>query len=67
MGGKDLSIDFFLWSFVILTNIILLSVQISNFEYLMELNTLAGRSYNDITQVSMLISFIRKFHLCWIM
>ncbi|CAD6239322.1 unnamed protein product [Miscanthus lutarioriparius] len=26
------------------------SRQISNFEYLMELNTLAGRSYNDITQ-----------------
>jgi hypothetical protein len=26
-------------------------VQISNFEYLMQLNTLAGRSYNDITQV----------------
>ena len=25
--------------------------QISNFEYLMQLNTLAGRSYNDITQV----------------
>ncbi|KQJ99367.1 hypothetical protein BRADI_3g42877v3 [Brachypodium distachyon] len=24
--------------------------EISNFEYLMELNTLAGRSYNDITQ-----------------
>ena len=24
--------------------------QISNFEYLMYLNTLAGRSYNDITQ-----------------
>lgn len=35
----------------------------------MELNTLAGRSYNDITQVLMLIIFIRtvkngfKFHL----
>jgi hypothetical protein len=27
-------------------------LQISNFEYLMELNTLAGRSYNDITQVN---------------
>lgn len=26
-------------------------LQISNFEYLMQLNTLAGRSYNDITQV----------------
>ena len=26
-------------------------MQISNFEYLMQLNTLAGRSYNDITQV----------------
>ena len=26
-------------------------LQISNFEYLMALNTLAGRSYNDITQV----------------
>ncbi|XP_062226373.1 BEACH domain-containing protein C2 isoform X2 [Phragmites australis] len=26
------------------------SWEISNFEYLMELNTLAGRSYNDITQ-----------------
>ncbi|KAG0485900.1 hypothetical protein HPP92_009979 [Vanilla planifolia] len=25
--------------------------EISNFEYLMELNTLSGRSYNDITQV----------------
>ncbi|KAM0849147.1 hypothetical protein ACQ4PT_053922 [Festuca glaucescens] len=25
-------------------------VEISNFDYLMELNTLAGRSYNDITQ-----------------
>jgi hypothetical protein len=25
-------------------------MQISNFEYLMQLNTLAGRSYNDITQ-----------------
>ena len=25
---------------------------ISNFEYLMALNTLAGRSYNDLTQVS---------------
>uniref|UniRef100_A0A453CNX5 BEACH domain-containing protein n=1 Tax=Aegilops tauschii subsp. strangulata TaxID=200361 RepID=A0A453CNX5_AEGTS len=24
--------------------------EISNFEYLMELNTLSGRSYNDITQ-----------------
>jgi Beige/BEACH domain len=44
---------------VILTNIISLLVQISNFEYLMELNTLAGRSYNDITQVPMLIIFIR--------
>lgn len=29
----------------------LYSLQISNFEYLMQLNTLAGRSYNDITQV----------------
>jgi hypothetical protein len=29
-----------------------LLVQISNFEYLMELNTLAGRTYNDITQAS---------------
>jgi hypothetical protein len=28
-------------------------MQISNFEYLMQLNTLAGRSYNDITQVCM--------------
>ena len=28
--------------------------QISNFGYLMELNTLAGRSYNDSTQVSIL-------------
>lgn len=27
-----------------------LLAQISNFEYLMELNTLAGRSYNDVTQ-----------------
>ncbi|CAD6262751.1 unnamed protein product [Miscanthus lutarioriparius] len=27
-----------------------LPIEISNFEYLMELNTLAGRSYNDITQ-----------------
>lgn len=26
--------------------------QISNFEYLMQLNTLAGRSFNDLTQVS---------------
>jgi hypothetical protein len=25
--------------------------EISNFEYLMQLNTLAGRTYNDITQV----------------
>lgn len=24
--------------------------EISNFEYLMHLNTLAGRSYNDLTQ-----------------
>lgn len=30
-------------------------LQISNFEYLMELNTLAGRSYNDITQVNVLM------------
>jgi hypothetical protein len=29
-------------------------LQISNFEYLMELNTLAGRSYNDITQVNLI-------------
>lgn len=29
-------------------------MQISNFEYLMQLNTLAGRSYNDITQVGFL-------------
>lgn len=28
-------------------------LQISNFEYLMRLNTLAGRSYNDITQVNL--------------
>ncbi|KAL6008027.1 hypothetical protein ACLOJK_033533 [Asimina triloba] len=27
-----------------------LATQVSNFEYLMQLNTLAGRSYNDITQ-----------------
>lgn len=33
-------------------------VQISNFEYLMQLNTLAGRSYNDITQV---IFFLNTF------
>lgn len=25
--------------------------EISNFEYLMQLNTLAGRTYNDLTQV----------------
>ncbi|KAK4487403.1 hypothetical protein RD792_005966 [Penstemon davidsonii] len=31
-------------------NNIYLATQISNFEYLMQLNTLAGRSYNDITQ-----------------
>lgn len=28
--------------------------QISNFEYLMQLNTIAGRTYNDVTQVCML-------------
>lgn len=33
-------------------------LQISNFEYLMQLNTLAGRSYNDITQVDFLGYFI---------
>lgn len=32
-------------------------LQISNFEYLMHLNTLAGRSYNDITQVGHLDNF----------
>lgn len=32
-------------------NLILL--QISNFEYLMELNILAGRGYSDITQVDL--------------
>ncbi|KAK6138409.1 hypothetical protein DH2020_027883 [Rehmannia glutinosa] len=31
-------------------NNVYLATQISNFEYLMQLNTLAGRSYNDITQ-----------------
>ena len=28
-----------------------LNGQLSNFEYLMSLNTLAGRSFNDLTQV----------------
>lgn len=41
-------------------------MQISNFEYLMQLNTLAGRSYNDITQVifliSLLLSIIKVFY-----
>ena len=32
-------------------------LQISNFEYLMQLNTLAGRSYNDITQVIFLDNY----------
>ena len=32
--------------------------QISNFEYLMQLNTLAGRSYNDITQVPLIIALV---------
>ncbi|KAL0397809.1 UNVERIFIED_CONTAM: BEACH domain-containing protein C2 [Sesamum calycinum] len=31
--------------------------EISNFEYLMQLNTLAGRSYNDITQLTEFGSF----------
>ena len=35
--------------------------QISNFEYLMQLNTLAGRSYNDITQVDFFGYFIIVF------
>lgn len=36
------------------TNIMYVSgpSQITNFEYLMHLNTLAGRTYNDMTQVS---------------
>lgn len=36
-------------------SILLEILQISNFEYLMQLNTLAGRSYNDITQVNIII------------
>lgn len=36
---------------LIMANKIRNLLQISNFEYLMHLNTLAGRSYNDITQV----------------
>ena len=36
---------------LIMANMIKNLLQISNFEYLMHLNTLAGRSYNDITQV----------------
>ncbi|RRT84300.1 hypothetical protein B296_00015011 [Ensete ventricosum] len=37
-------------------------MQISNFEYLMELNTLAGRSYNDITQVDHALLARVDFH-----
>lgn len=36
-------------------------VQISNFEYLMQLNTLAGRSYNDITQVDFSPNFFMLY------
>lgn len=38
-------------------------VQISNFEYLMQLNTLAGRSYNDITQVVFLLNLLLSIFL----
>ena len=42
-------------------------MQISNFDYLMQLNTLAGRSYNDITQVifflNLLLFIIKLFIL----
>ena len=35
-----------------------LNGQISNFEYLMSLNTLAGRSFNDLTQVGFISIFL---------
>jgi hypothetical protein len=35
---------------------------ISNFEYLMELNTLAGRSFNDLTQYPVSSILFRYFH-----
>ncbi|KAL0464683.1 UNVERIFIED_CONTAM: BEACH domain-containing protein C2, partial [Sesamum latifolium] len=35
--------------------------EISNFEYLMQLNTLAGRSYNDITQVLYYLTRVEPF------
>lgn len=41
-------------------------MQISNFEYLMQLNTLAGRSYNDITQVRFYWHSVRNLrHKRW--
>ncbi|XP_010523698.1 PREDICTED: BEACH domain-containing protein C2 isoform X2 [Tarenaya hassleriana] len=36
--------------------------EISNFEYLMQLNTLAGRSYNDITQYPVFPWIISKYN-----
>ncbi|XP_020531372.1 BEACH domain-containing protein C2 isoform X2 [Amborella trichopoda] len=36
--------------------------EISNFEYLMELNTLAGRSYNDITQYPVFPWILADYH-----
>ena len=38
--------------------------QISNFEYLMQLNTLAGRTYNDITQVLFWILNTVLYRVC---
>lgn len=46
--------------------------EISNFQYLMHLNTLAGRSYNDLSQYPIFPWIIRdwdsevcaRFHIC---
>ena len=35
--------------------------EISNFDYLIQLNTMAGRTYNDLAQYPVVIKIIFKF------
>ena len=39
--------------------------EISNFEYLMHLNTIAGRTYNDLSQYPVVSAHCRKIRMQW--